>query len=344
VTAMPAVPVSVVVPAYNAARFIDEALASVHAQTRRPAEIIVVDDGSTDDTAARARANGAVVVSQRNQGLSGARNTGIRHASQPWVALLDADDLWEPRKLELQWAAATLCPDAGVVFTDVTRFSAHGIVDPSIFGRTKHYRAVRRTELGDGIVRCERDSLQQAFVKENFFSPSAAMIRRDVLLAVGLFDTTVTHREDRDMWLRLLAVTDVAVVELPLMRYRVHGSGLSNDDRGMARSAVAIAHKVLANPSQYFPYAVDRYRADLPGLYLIAGRLEEQSGNISLARSYYVSSWKAGRGIRPLALAVLSTMPKPLRGAARHVVNNVAAFRGWLMRALTAPDHRERRA
>jgi glycosyltransferase involved in cell wall biosynthesis len=344
VTTTAPLPVSVVIPAYNAARFIEEALSSVHAQTRRPAEIIVVNDGSTDDTAARARTNGAVVVTQRNQGLSATRNAGIRAASQPWIALLDADDVWEPRKLEQQWTAATLCPDAGVIFTDVTRFSAQGVVDPSILGRAKHYAEVRRIQVADGIVRCERGSLQQAFVKENFFSPSAVMARRDLLLAAGLFDLVITHWEDRDMWLRLLALTDVAVVEQPLMRYRVHTSGLSNDDRGMARGAIAIAHKVLANPAQYFPHAVDRYRADLPGLYLIAGRLEEQSGNIPLARAYYISSWKSRRRVRPLALAVLSTMPKPVRGAARHVVSGFATLREWLARMLTAPDHRERRA
>ncbi len=97
--------VSVVIPAYNAAAFLAETLASVFAQTVPPAEIIVVDDGSTDDTAGIARNLGATVISRANGGISAARNTGVRAARSEYLALLDADDLWMPEKLEVQLAA-----------------------------------------------------------------------------------------------------------------------------------------------------------------------------------------------------------------------------------------------
>src|SRR2546423_15170376 len=102
---MPTVPISVVIPALNAERFIGEAIDSVHRQTLQVSEIIVVDNGSTDRTAQIAAAFGALVVNENQRGPSRARNAGIKRATQPWVALLDADDLWDPEKNEKQWAA-----------------------------------------------------------------------------------------------------------------------------------------------------------------------------------------------------------------------------------------------
>ena len=116
--------ISVVIPAYNAARFLPRCLASVFAQTLKPDEVIVVDDGSTDDTAALAAALGARVISRPNGGLSAARNTGIQNASSEWIALLDADDLWAPEKLERQ--VACIRPETVLVYTGIRFFDDHG--------------------------------------------------------------------------------------------------------------------------------------------------------------------------------------------------------------------------
>src|SRR5574341_762611 len=105
-------PFSVIIPAYNAERFIGETLASVLAQTARPAEIIVVDDGSTDQTAEIARSMGATLVQHGRHGVSLSRNFGILAAASEWVAFLDADDLWETEKLAMQWRALQACPSA----------------------------------------------------------------------------------------------------------------------------------------------------------------------------------------------------------------------------------------
>ena len=106
-------PVSVVIAAYNAELTLGPALASALAQLPPPAQVIVVDDGSTDGTAAVAASfPGVEVIEQRNQGPSAARNCGIRAASQPWVAFLDADDLWLPGKLARQLAIAHRRPEA----------------------------------------------------------------------------------------------------------------------------------------------------------------------------------------------------------------------------------------
>src|SRR5713226_5813779 len=115
-------PVAVVVPAHNAEDFLDETLESVWAQTTPPSEVIVVDDGSTDRTADIAQRHRVTLLSQGNRGPSAARNTAIRATTQPWIAFLDADDVWEPEKLEAQWQAVQACPEAGAVFCDFIEF------------------------------------------------------------------------------------------------------------------------------------------------------------------------------------------------------------------------------
>lgn len=114
----PKVPVSVVIPAYNAERFIRQTIESVYAQTFSVDEIIVVDNNCTDQTRKLAENAGAVIVEEKKQYLSAARNKGILACRNEWIALLDADDLWEKNKIEYQWKAVQNCPDAGIITTD----------------------------------------------------------------------------------------------------------------------------------------------------------------------------------------------------------------------------------
>jgi glycosyltransferase involved in cell wall biosynthesis len=313
-------PVSVIIPTYNAAAFIREALWSIARQNSPPAEVIVVDDGSTDGSAAIAETMGASVLTRPHEGLSAARNAGIRTASQEWIALLDADDLWEPGKLECQWLAVSRCPDVGMVFTDFTEFSDDGIVVDSFLGRLEHYRAMRRTEVAPGIVCCDAESLQRQFAKGNFIAPSTFLARRDLFLQVGLFDTRLSHMEDRECWLRFLNVAKAAVVERALVRARVHSSNMSHDGLRMAVGAATIAELVLGSPERYPPAAVEQYRRDQSTLYLNAGRFAEAREDLRLARQYYLRAWRARGGLRPLVLSGLCRLPRPVRMFVRRSV------------------------
>jgi len=119
--------VSVVIPCYNAAPFLRETLESVLAQTHPPLEVVVVDDGSTDDSSRIAESFGPPVrvIRQQNQGESVARNRGIAAARGEWVALLDADDVWEPRKLEMQITALSDAHNVVCCYTDSYNFNEH---------------------------------------------------------------------------------------------------------------------------------------------------------------------------------------------------------------------------
>jgi len=196
--------VTAVIPAYNAERFISCALNSVLAQTCEIAEIIVVDDGSTDGTAdiaawfPRTR-----VIRRPNGGQAAARNTGIRAASGEWIAFLDHDDIWLPRKTEIQLACVT--PDAGVIHAN--RFN------PIYFGNLWH---------------------RQAHV-----TPSGAIVRKQALLEAGCFEESrgVQGVEDLNLWLKI-ALTKWRFVqsETGLFRWRQTGQNQSANDLKMSQA------------------------------------------------------------------------------------------------------------
>lgn len=317
---MHSLPVAVVIPAYNAQRFIEEAVESVRAQTAPAAEIIVVDDGSTDRTAAIARATGATVCSQPNQGPGAARNTAIRSTCQPWIAFLDADDVWAPQKLEAQWVAVRASPDVGAVFTDFMEFNAEGSLGGTFFSQKAHYWGIKRTAVAPGVLVCDAESLRQQFLEGNFIAPSTMLVRRDLLLQIGLFDTALSHMEDRDCWLRLLAVSTMAVVERPLVRTRIHESNLTHDKFRTSVAGILLTERILANPMKYPPGTAERYRKDRHLWHLGAGRFAEEHGNLKQARQYYLQAWRFGGGLRPFALAVLSYLSAPVRRVVRAVV------------------------
>lgn len=210
----PSVPVSVVVPAHNAADTLKTALGSVLAQTAGPAEIIVADDASNDATAAVARSMPGVAVVSLNsrRGAAAARNAGIAAASSPWIAFLDADDEWLPQKLERQFALAANSPEASLVFCASDEFAPDG------------------THLGDtfrgGAVTTGRDAWK-ALLKTNFVATPTVMAPRDMLLRLGGFDESLTVGEDQDMWVRLALAGSLAYVPTSLVRVHVRAQSLS---------------------------------------------------------------------------------------------------------------------
>lgn len=199
--------VSVVIPSYNYGKFVVEAVESALAQTYSPLEVIVVDDGSTDDTRERlARYSDRIkYIWQENRGLSAARNTGIRNANGVWVALLDADDCWHPQKIEVQLGAVAGEMNLGLLGCRSSR------VLPPTLSFTPPTRALT-----------VRDFLLSARI-----GPSGALIRRDCFETVGYFNEQLRSIEDRDMWLRIAARFHAVLVESPCWWYRYHPGQMS---------------------------------------------------------------------------------------------------------------------
>lgn len=205
-------PVSVVIAAYDAERTLGPALESVLAQLPQPAEVIVVDDGSRDATASLAASFPQVrLIRQDNQGPSAARNTGIREASQPWVAFLDADDIWLPGKLARQLAALERHPAAVLLAGDWVRAAP-----VAVQGRAPAPEL--ETLLG------YRDVLLL-----NRFQTSTVLVRAEVLDTCGGFDPALDGAEDWDLWLRCARRGTVVKLDVPLVVYRDEPAGYSKN-------------------------------------------------------------------------------------------------------------------
>ena len=168
--------VSVIIPAYNQAKFVGDAIRSAFAQTSRDLKVIVVNDGSTDNTTEVLESFGDQirVISQDNAGLSAARNAGLRHASGTYVALLDADDAWYPQMLEKSVALLEECRDIDWVYTWWEEVNADGDVI-----RTP----VQVPEFDDPL---------KAVLLCNQFAPSATVYRRSCFACCGVFDEHLT--------------------------------------------------------------------------------------------------------------------------------------------------------
>jgi glycosyltransferase involved in cell wall biosynthesis len=199
--------VSVIIPTYNAAAFIAEAIDSALAQTYAPREVIVVDDGSTDDTAeVLARYGDRVTyIRQENARQAAARNRGVRDSSATVLAFLDADDVWRPDKLEKQLAVLERSVSIGAVTCSMQEMHVGGRLG-----------AVRRAAAKG---RCYREIL---LGEVPLGAGSTWVVRRAVFAAVGGFGEALSPCEDTDFAWRAATVSDLDFVDDPLVLYRVH--------------------------------------------------------------------------------------------------------------------------
>ena len=228
------VAVSVVVPTYNHAAHVVSAVESALGQTRPPREVIVVDDGSPDDTGERlaplAAAGRIRYVRQANAGVAAARNAGAALATGDRLLFLDDDDLLRPDALERLVAVAERDPDLALVHGDVLIFDG----PPPAFAPAADEPVVEP---------CDR----LAFLVHNRIdSPGQALLRRDAFAAVGGFDATVWGADDWDLWVRLLGAYRGAHLRHPVLAYRVHGANASAATARMWREARGVLHRHLA--------------------------------------------------------------------------------------------------
>ncbi len=224
--------VSIVIPTHNRWPMVGEAVESVLAQTASRYELIVVGDGSTDETPRRLRDYGAriTVLAQSRRGVAAARNLGVRHASGSYLAFLDSDDLWHPRKLQRQLGFMEGNPAVEICQTDEIWIRNGVRVNP----RNKH-----RKPSGDIF----RASLDLCLV-----SPSAVMMRRELFERAGGFDESLPVCEDYDLWLRIARDTEIPLVPEALVTRRGgHADQLSRSTWGFDRFRVtAIANLIEA--------------------------------------------------------------------------------------------------
>lgn len=223
--------VSVIIPCYNTAPFLEDAIRSVLNQSYADFELIIVDDGSTDST--RQIAAGFLsdqrirYLYQENRGLSAARNIGIALAVGDFVALLDADDIWEPEKLACQVALLCQSREVGMVFSDFSTFDSGGIIACS--------------KIPSLLI--ETITFSQLFVCNNFIYPSTVVLRKSAFVESGGFDVSLRSIEDYDLWLRIAQRYRIVGINAPLVWIRQHDSNMSGNVPRMLESELEVLEK-----------------------------------------------------------------------------------------------------
>lgn len=220
--------VSVIIPNYNHAQYVSDAIRSVLAQTYRNYEIIVVDDGSTDNSRETVAKFGDQVqyIYQKNAGLSAARNTGIKASKGELIGVLDADDMYEPGYLSTLVSALQEDLDADGIYCGYQFVDHTNILLPQVEARP-----------------VSPDKLHEALLDGNFFVPESIFLRRKVYENVGLFDETLRACEDWDVWLRATKKYKIIHSTEILTRHRVLPGSMSTDPLRMLNNRLAVLKK-----------------------------------------------------------------------------------------------------
>jgi glycosyltransferase involved in cell wall biosynthesis len=231
--------ISVVIPTYNRALCICDAVDSVLAQTLPPCEVIVVDDGSTDDTRQQLAKYGARIryLYQDNAGVSAARNAGILAAQGTWIALLDSDDVWEPEKLAIQTETIRADPSTVVLVANGFNATSQDEIPINFFSTRVRLRSLT------GPFRVERPF---AWAMDAVAVTSALVARRDMLIQAGLFDAQLNMFEDLDLLCRLAQLGAFWFEPRPLCRiFRRGPAGSSLSEKSGAMAGHSAASLIL---------------------------------------------------------------------------------------------------
>ncbi len=249
--------VSVIIPIYNGAKFIALTLDAVLAQTAPPTEVIVVNDGSTDNSAAIVEQyeDRVTLINVKNGGAPAARNIGASMAMGNWLAFCDGDDLWLPTKLEKQLRLANECPDIHCVITDYVEFTDGVVSNRSHLSYTPESFWVPEQYQSGFVVR------KPITGKLTTFQPaitSTQMVRRNFCLEVGGFDVEATNSaEDTCFHFRVLSVVPFGVVPEVLMHYRRHPDSWSADSLKQLRNSVVMWDQIVERYPQAQPYRAE---------------------------------------------------------------------------------------
>jgi len=240
--------VSVVIATYNMSAYLPEAVESVRSQTYGPIEIIIVDDGSTDNTAAVVdqwkKDTRVRYVHQDNQGQTVAKNRGISESTGEYIAFLDADDRWKAAKLEQQMRFFDEDRSVGVVYTDTV------IIDE--YGRETGRRKIARPQ----------GRVTEQLLDDNFVEFGSAVVARHALERMGAFDETLSMSIDYDLWLRLSTAYLFRYVDQPLLEYRVWSGQMSRKMLQRTDCILRVYEKFAINHADHVaPSTLSRARA-----------------------------------------------------------------------------------
>jgi glycosyltransferase involved in cell wall biosynthesis len=323
--------VSVVIPTYNRAGTIERAVESVLSQHYPVIEVIVIDDGSKDDTAYRmshryGSDSRVRYIYRQNGGVCTARNQGLREAQGEFVAMLDSDDYWLPGKLDLQVGILKKRPELSLIWSDMDAINESGMVISERYLR-KYYGAYRffpslrdffsvEHKLSTGVALYSGD-ISQAMVMGNFIHTSTVVARADRLAAAGEYDQSVHPSEDQDFYYRVCRTGPVAFVDTVTTHYQVGAADAASGQSRyleMATSSLEVFNRILSLESSNLrisPVLLKRQESDL---YANVGEAAFLRGRMSIARTHLQKRLRGcPSDLRSMAYFAMSLLPFPLQ-------------------------------
>lgn len=234
--------VSIIMPCYNAQKTLAKTLDSIFSQTYTSFKLYCINDGSTDNTQSildeyqNKFKDRMWVLSQKNKGQTISKNIGIQQSQGEYIAFIDSDDLWDPKKLDIQLSAMRADPEVGLSYTDGYYIDADDIqhekigIDPILQGQ-----CFKRILMGNAIV------------------ASSVMIRRSIINKIGLFDETLTACENWELWTRIASVCPLKALPDPLTYYRRHDANMSHNFEKMVTNRLRVVHNNIARYKHSLP-------------------------------------------------------------------------------------------
>ncbi|MCJ8280166.1 MAG: glycosyltransferase [Rivularia sp. ALOHA_DT_140] len=228
---------SIIIPAYNAIKYLPETLESVLKQSFTDFEVFIIDDGSYDNIVEWVdgiQDSRVKFISQKNKGVSAARNLGISNASGEYIAFLDADDLWESSKLEKQLQYLAENPSVGLIHAEMA------LID-------EESKSLGRKFTSD----IEGNALKQ-LLEQNTIVTSSVIVRRSCLEKVGNFDNNLTSSEDWELWVRIALHYSIAIIKEPLVFYRIHANNTTKNWQMLEQDLRLIEQVFQSVPEELF--------------------------------------------------------------------------------------------
>ena len=281
--------VSVIVPVYNGAKTVAEALQSVFAQSYKDYEVIVVNDGSTDSSTEVVDGFGdkiRLISLDQNGGQSAARNLGAAQARGEYLAFLDQDDVWYPHKLEWQVAVLNENPEVGLVYSDLDEIDREGR-----YKTLEVHKAFGMTH--------PKTSLVWALINDLFILPSTVVCRKECFGQVGGFDTRLSGYEDDDLWVRLWPVCRFHYIPKALTKWRIHLS--SSSETSLMEKSRTVFFQKLMDTYGGDPYMRSVVTQRCYSVYKTRGTQLIRRGEARRARLHYLNALRT----RPDALMLL---------------------------------------
>ena len=313
--------ISAVIPAFNSADFIADAIGSIRAQTRPMEEIIVVDDGSTDDTAMIVQRLGDDIryLHQANAGPSAARNRGFETAQSDLIAFLDADDQWTATRIEQQLAVMEDNPDVALVAGDMAEIDLQDhIMVPSVL--EKHSLLAFFKELGTEPI----PNALSLLLETNFIPTGTVLVRRIALEEAGGFSVDIRYGEDLELWAKVAARHPIICLPDILMLRRKHGENVTQHTEPLLRDLV----RVMTSLRDWLAAELRQQGIDPDQLVAQAwgdlGYWQFATGQLEDARRSFRTGLKEKVMLRLFLYATLCSMPEGLVYGLRQIKQRIA--------------------